>query len=180
MLAPMDKAQIAQTLLLDPLNEGLNLLRRFQEAKGFRSYVMERKALLYPIGMLMVLTSIACAAGTVMYVGGTRSALVLLAMLLVPFVLAGSFFVQAYTFASWLEERALAKALHRPRAAGPIALRLRKHGMDMGAMPRVPWVLAALFLALPMMLLLSISPALALALIVLHVGAPFAFARLDR
>lgn len=176
----MDKAQIAQSLLLDPVNEGLDLFRRFREAHGFRSYVMQRKPLLYPVGALMAVTSIACAAGTVMYLGGTRSALVLLAMLLVPFILAGSLFVQAYTFASWLEERALAKALHRPKSAGPIAMRLRKHGMDMGSMPRVPWMLAAVFVALPMTVLWQVSPALALALIVLHIAAPFAFARLDR
>ena len=176
----MDKAQIAQTLLLDPVNEGLDLFRRFREAHGFRSYMMQRMPLLYPVGALMALTSLACAAGTVMYLGGTRSALVLLAMLLVPFILAGSLFVQAYTFASWLEERALAKALHRPKAAGPIAMLLRKHGMDMGSMPRVPWMLAAVFIALPMTVLWQVSPGLALALIVLHIAAPFAFARLDR
>ncbi len=176
----MDKAQIAQTLLLDPVNQGVDLFKRFREAHGFRTYVMQRMPLLYPIGTLMAVTSMACAAGTVMYLGGTRSALVLLAMLLVPFILAGSLFVQAYTFASWLEERALAKALHRPKAAGPIATLLRKHGMDMGSMPRVPWVLATVFIALPMTVLWLVSPALAAALIVLHLAAPFAFARLDR
>lgn len=172
---------IAQSLLLDPLNEGLNLLRRFQEAHGLRSYVMERQLLLLPIGLLMALTSIACAAATVLYLGGTRSALVLLAILLVPFILAGSLFIQAYVFFSWLEGRALAKALHRsPRPAGPIATRLRKAGIDMGSMPPVPWALAAVFLYLPLAMLVLVVPKLAFAVIALQVLAPFAFARLDR
>jgi len=172
---------MAQALLLDPLNEGLSLLRRFQEAQGFHGYVMERMAILAPIGLLMVFTSLACAAATVLYLGGTRSALVLLAILLVPFILAGSLFVQAYVFFSWLEGRALAKALHRkPRALGPIAARLHKAGIDMGSMPPVPWVLAAIFLYLPLGMLVLVVPKLAFAIIALQVLAPFAFARLDR
>lgn len=177
----MDKGQIAQSLLLAPLNEGLNLVRRYQEGEGFKSYVRERTALLVPIGLLMAVTSVSCAAATVLYLGGTRSVLVLLAMLLVPFVLAGSAFVQAYVFVSWLEGRALAKALHRgPPAAGPITARLRKAGIDLGAMPPVPWVLAAIFLVLPLIMLASVAPKLAIALIVLQVAAPVVFARLDR
>jgi len=170
-----------KSLLLDPLDDGLNLVRRFREGQGFRSYVMQRRGLLAPFGLLMALTSIGCAAATVLYLGGTRPALVLLAILLVPFVLVGSFFVQAYVFASWLEGRALAKALHRtPPRAGPITARLRKAGIDLGAMPPVPWVLAAVFLVLPLAMLFSVVPKLAVALIALQILAPFAFARLDR
>ena len=177
----MDKAQIAQSLLLDPVNEAMSLVRRFQEGQGFRGYVMERMALLVPIGLLMLVTSIACAAATVLYLGGTRSVLVLLAILLVPFVLLGSAFVQAYVFAAWLEGRALAKALHRKSPpAGPITARLRKAGIDLGSAPPVPWVLAALFLVLPLVMLALVVPKLAFALIALQVAAPFAFARLDR
>ena len=74
-------------------------------------------------------------------------------------MLLGSFFVQAYVFAFWLENRALAQALHhKPAAAGPIAARLRKAGIDLGALPPVPWVLAALFLFLPLAMLVIVSP----------------------
>lgn len=181
MLVRMDKAQIAQSLLLDPLNEALDLVRRFQEGQGFRGYVMQRRGLLVPIALLMLLTSVSCAAATVMYLGGTRSLLVLLAFLLVPFVLAGSLFVQAYVFVFWLEGRALAKALHRaPPKPGPISARLRKAGIDMGAVPPVPWVLAALFLVLPLAMLVAVAPKLAAGLIVLQIAAPVVFARFDR
>jgi hypothetical protein len=180
MLKPMDKAQIAQSLLLDPVNEAMNLVRRVQEGQGFRSYLMERMALLVPVGLLMLVTSIACAAATVLYLGGTRSFFVLLAILLVPLVLIGSAFVQGYVFFSWLEGRALAKALHRkPKAAGPITARLHKAGIDLGAAPPVPWGLALLFLVLPLAMLWLVVPTLAFILIALHVIAPFAIARFD-
>ena len=177
----MDKAQIAQSLLLEPLNEALSLYRRYQEGKGLKYYMTERMALLLPIGLLMAVTSIACAAATVLYLGGTRSFLVLLAILLVPFVLLGSAFVQAYVFFSWLENRAIAKDLHRrPKPAGPITAKLLEAGIDLGSRPPVPWVLAALFLLLPLAMLWLVVPQLAFLLIALHVAAPFAFARLDR
>ena len=177
----MDKAQIAQSLFLDPFNEGMNLVRRYQDGQGFRSYVKQRSALLAPIGLLMLLTSIALAGGLVMYLGGTRSFLVLLSMLIAPFVLIGALFVQAYVFVSWLEARALAHALHRkPRAKGPVSALLLKHGIDLGSMPPVPWVLAAVFLVLPFAMLWLVSPKLALGLVVLHVAAPLVYARLDQ
>jgi hypothetical protein len=167
--------------LLGVVNEALDLVRRFQEAPGFRSYVLERMRLLVPIGVLMVITSIGCAAATVLYLGGTRSIFVLLALLLVPFVLLGSLFVQAYVFFSWLESRALAQALHRrPAAPGPVARWVRKKlGADMGSVPPVPWILAASVLLLPLAMLVMVAPKTGLALILLHILAPIAFARLE-
>jgi len=179
----MNKLQhpIAQSLLLDPLNGALGLAQRVQDAPGLRAYVLARIGLIVPVGLLMLVTGIACAAGTVLFLGGTRPLFVLLAMLLLPFVLVGSLFVQAYTFFSWLEGRALAKALHRrPAAPGPLAARLRKLGIDMGRMPPVPWALAAIFLLLPLAMLMVVVPWLAFTLIALQVFAPIAFARLDR
>ena len=176
----MDKAHIAQSLLLDPVNEALSLARRYQEVPGFRYYGKERMALVVPIGLLMFVTSLACAAASVLYLGGTRSFLVLLAIFLVPLVLAGSAFVQAYVFAAWLEGRALAKDLHRkPAVRGPITAKLHKAGIDLGTPPPVPWVLTLLFLVLPLLMLWVVVPGVAFVLIALHVIAPFAFARLE-
>jgi hypothetical protein len=177
----MDKAQIAQALFLDPFNEGMNLVRRYQDGQGFRSYVKERAALLAPIGLLILFTSIAFAGALVMYLGGTRSFLVLLSMIIAPFVLVGALLVQAYVFVSWLEARALAHALHRkPHPTGPLSAMLVKHGIDMGSMPPVPWLLAGVFIVLPLVMLWLVSPKLALALVVLHIAAPIVFARLDK
>ena len=177
----MDKVQIAQALFLNPLNEGMDLVRRYQDGEGFRTYVKDRLPLLLPIGLLIAFTSLACAASTVLYLGGTRSVLVLFAMLLVPVILAGSFFVQAYVFAYWLESRALARALHRkPVRSGAIALQLRKAGIDLGSMPPVPWILAVLFIGVPFAMLFQVAPSFAALLVFLHIVAPLAFARLDR
>ena len=181
LVAAMDKAQIAQALFLDPLNDGMNLVRRYQEGQGFKGYVIERTMLLAPIAGLMLLTSLACAAATVMYLGGLQPILVLLSLLLAPVILVGSAFVQAYVFLSWLENRALAKALRRaPRPAGPIAAQLRKVKIDLGTMPPVPWILAFVFLFLPLSMLVAIMPGVGMALIALHIVSPIAFARLDR
>jgi hypothetical protein len=185
MLTAMDKAQIAQSLaqslLLDPLNDGLSLVRRYQEVRGLRSYVAERAKLLAPIAVLVAATSLACAAATVMYVGGMQPILVLFSLLLAPIILAGSGFVQAYIYLSWLENRALANALRHPlHPGGPIRTQLRKAGIDLGALPRVPWVLTLVFLLLPLSMLVAIVPRVGITLVLLHFAAPFVFARFDR
>jgi len=173
--------KVAQYVLLGVLEDALNLVQRYQEGGGFKAYVLERMRLIVPVGLLMGVTSIGCAAATVLYLGGTRPTLVLLSILLVPFVLLGSFFVQAYVFAFWLENRALAQALHHsPAAAGPVAARLRKAGIKVGALPRVPWALAALLLFLPLGMLIIVVPWLGILLTALLIIAPVAFARLDR
>lgn len=175
------KAPTAQTLLLDPVNEALELVRRFDSGGGFRGYVMQRLGLVVPVGLLIVVTSLACAAATVLFLGGTRSVLVLFAMLLVPFVLAGSLFVQAYVFAYWLEGRAIARALPRKQPpSGALAKALRKARIDMGPMPHVPWLLAALFLVLPLLMLIAVVPGLGVSLVLLLILAPVVFARLDK
>jgi hypothetical protein len=182
-LNPQQSTQqkVAQYLLLGVVEDALNLVQRYQEGQGFQGYVVERMRLIVPVGLLMGITSIGCAAATVLFLGGARPALVLLSILLVPFVLLGSFFVQAYVFAFWLENRALAEALHHsPAAAGPIAARLRKAGIKVGAVPPVPWALAALFLLLPLGMLMIVVPWLGILLATLLIIAPVAFARLDR
>jgi hypothetical protein len=176
----VDKAQITQSLFLDPVNEAMSIVRRYQEGKGFRGYVKERMALIAPVALLIGVTSLACAAASVLYLGGTRSFLVLLAILLVPVILAGSTFVQAFLFAAWLEGRALQRALRRkPAVTGPITARLHQAGIALGSAPPVPWVLAALFLGLPLAMLWAVVPKLAFVLIALHVIMPFAFAHLE-
>ncbi len=150
-------------LLFEPLKEGSNLVHRLQESAVFRAYVTRRLGLIVPAGLLMAVTSLACAASTVMFLGGTRPMLVLLAMLLVPFVLVGSFFVQAYSFLSWLESRALAKTYTRHTAG----------------LPQVPWVLAVLFFFLPLAMLVVVAPKPALALIALLVATPFVYMRFE-
>ena len=151
--------------LTDPLKDALSLVNRFQESELFRRYVESRIWLVAPAALVVLFNSLACALGTVLFVGGTRSALVLLALVLAPFVLAGSALVQGYLLLAWLEGRALSRSLGHPA-------RLR--------IPASAWLLAAGFLGLPLGMLLATAPGIALGVIALLVAVPAAFAWLDR
>ena len=130
--------KIAQRIVFTPLQDALQLARRAQ-AGPFYGYLSDRIPLLIAVALLMSLTSIGCAAGALLFLGNTRSVLDLLVFLLVPFILAGSFVVQAVLFLSWLENRALAQALHHK-----------------ARLPRLPWLYAALFLVLPLIMLVQV------------------------
>lgn len=145
------------------LKEAVNLVQRYQRGESLRLYVRKRLRLVVPMLLLVVATSFACMAGVVGYF--TRAAL--LGLVLAPFVLLGSLFVQGFVVFSWLETRALARAFGG-RKSPAIGL------------PPVPWLLAALFVLLPILALVDVAPKVAFALLAMHVLAPIMFARLDR
>jgi hypothetical protein len=166
----------------EALKQAQGLLQRFQQGEGFQQYVKARISLIAPPLLLMLLTSVAFAASTVVFLAGTRFWLGFPALLLSPFILIGSFGVQLYIFFSWLEGRALARALGRRtakqgRAAAWLSKKLRA---DMGAAPPVPWLLAAVFLLAPLVVLALVSAKAAAGLAVLHLAAPIFYARFDR
>jgi hypothetical protein len=174
---------IVRFLPLETLNEAQNLAHRFQEGEEFQLYVLERKRLVFPAVLVIVLISIACAAGTVVFLAGAHGLLTLLALVLAPVILIGSLFVQAYVFFSWIENRALARALrHRPKPAqGTPAARLsRKLRIEMGPFPPVPWILAAVVLFAPLAMLAYFALNVALVLIGLAILLPILYARFDR
>lgn len=165
------------------LNDARKLATRFQEAPGFRDYLRRRLPLVIPPALLFVLISVACAASTVIFLADRHPMLALPGLVLAPLVLVGSLFVQLYAFFSWLEGRALAKALgaRGARLKGRLgAWMLKKLHVDMGEAPAVPWGLAAIVLLLPLVLLTVIAMQFALVLIVLAVLTPILFARFDR
>jgi len=166
-----------------PMQDALNLVQRYQQGELFRRYVTQRMWLVAPAALLIVATSLVLAFGIVVFVGGTRPMTVLLSLLLAPFVLIGSLFVQGYMFLSWLEGRSLAKSLGHSvgKGRGRLKAWIEKHiEADLGAMPPVPWLLAAIFLLAPLVALAMAAPKLAIAVILLQILAPIAFARLDR
>jgi hypothetical protein len=169
--------------LTDPMKDALNLLQRFQQGELFRHYVVQRAWLVAPVVILLLVTSVMLAFGIIAYVGGTRSIMVLLALLLAPFVLAGSLLVQGYIFMSWLEGRALARSLghkvgsSRGRLAALIQERL---DADLGSAPPIPWLFVGLFIVLPFVALFLSVPKLAIAVAVANIVAPVAYARFDR
>ena len=174
---------IVRFLPLQTLSDAQNLAIRYKEVEGFQLYVLERRRLVVPSLVLFVLISIACAAGIVVFLAETYPLLVLPALLLAPVILVASLFVQVYVFFYWLENRALAQALgHRPKAKqGALAAWLQKKwGSALGAPPPVPWILAAIVLIAPLVMLAYFALPAALVLILLAVLMPVLFARLDR
>lgn len=169
--------------LLSPLEDALGLVRRYRELDSFQEYIGANVRLVVPAGLLIAVAAIACGLTPIMLLVGARPAASLAGLLLAPVVLFGSLFVLALVFFSWLEERALAKSLgHRTGPApGKLARWIkRKLRADLGKAPRVPWLLAALLVVAPLVLLVGHAPGAAVPLIVLLVAAPFVYARFER
>ncbi len=171
-------------LPIETLTEARNLVGRLQGSDAFRQYLAARMLLVIPALVLFLVISLSCTAASVVFVAGARSSiLALLALLFAPVVLIGSLLVQLYVFFAWLEGRALARALpHATKPAhGPLSGWLvRKLNIDLGAAPRIPWGLAAIFVAAPLAVLTWVSAKFGLPLIALAILLPLLYARFDR
>ncbi|MDH4094928.1 MAG: hypothetical protein OEV81_09085 [Betaproteobacteria bacterium] len=168
--------------LLVPVDDAMGLARRYRELDAFRDYVAARLRLVVPACALIGVTAIACGLAPVMALVGTQAFAALLGLLLAPVALVGSLFVLLLVFFSWLEERSLARSLgHRTSREHKAARWIRKKlRADLGRLPRVPWLLATLFVGLPFVVLLRMTPLIGIPLLVVLAAAPIAFARLDR
>ena len=180
-----DKAELQRGVgqqLLGPLEDAMSLASRYRDVDAFRDYIGQRAHLVIPALVLIVVTAFACGMAPVMALVGVRVVSALAGLLLAPVMLIGSLFVLGLVFFSWLEERSLVRSLGRRRAREPKAMRWirKKLGADLGRPPRVPWLLAAVFVALPFAMLLNLVPVIAAILLALLVAAPVAYARLDR
>lgn len=150
------------------LDDARRMLARLQHGEAFRRYLAGRLRLLVPAAGVLVLVSVACAAATAIFFAELNSWLALPALLLALVVLVGSLYVQALALFTWLEERALAAALGRRPRGSP------------RRWPRVPWILAALVLLVPLALLVSLSPAAGALVLAAGAAVPFLYTRLDR
>ncbi|MBV9192486.1 MAG: hypothetical protein JOZ85_18550 [Betaproteobacteria bacterium] len=164
---------------MDIFSEALNLVRRYEKGDAFRNHVSDRTQLIAPVIAVCVVISIALCIGIVgqMDHGGLRAFAAVIAL---PIILIGSALLQIYLFFSWLELRALAPMLAHdaPAAAGPRWLaRLRRR---LGKAPPMPWISVALLLVLPLLLLATKSPRIALLVVALALAAPITYAHLDR
>ena len=166
--------------VLHSAEELLKLAQRYDKGQGFRRYVKERLALVAPLALLMLATAIVFASALIVF-AGPHIWLALPAMILAPFVLVGSLLVQAFLYFSWLENRAMAKALgHAVGSPGSLRSWIRRNlRTEMGSAPPVPWDLVAIFLAAPLAVLLSVSWHIAAGLALVHLVAPFFYARLE-
>ncbi len=174
--------RIERSLSLKIFEDAQKLAERYQKGDAFKLYVAERMYLVIPAVVAFLLVSIVCTAATVVFLAGSRSWLMLPSLILAPLILIGSLFVQIYVFFSWLELRALARALgHAAKpAAGTPAWLSKIPVMNSGNIPPVPWVLAAIFLLAPLVILAKLSWLAALALVVVAAVAPVLCWRLDR
>jgi hypothetical protein len=173
---------VVRFLPLRTLKNAQDLARRFREVEGIRFYVQERLGMVVAATLVIALISLACAVGVVVFLADRHSLLALLGILLLPVVLAGSFFVLAYVFFSWIEGRALARELghrHRPRPSVSALWFSRRFGLDMGPLPAVPWFLAALVLFVPLALLAAAWLSAALVVILLGILMPVLYAKFD-
>jgi hypothetical protein len=172
----------AGEMLLGPIEDAMSLARRYREVDAFHAYVSERAPLVIAVLALIGVAAFACGMTPIMALVGTSAVSALAGMLLTPFVLIGSLLVLGMVFFSWLEERSLARTLGHRTAREHKAMRWirKKLRADLGRPPRVPWLYAAVFVAVPFAVLLNLVPVIGTILLALLVAAPFAFARLDR
>lgn len=145
------------------LTDAQNLIGRLKESDAFRKHVNERLPMIIAVAAVLLLASAAITVGTVLYLGGKSSALVLLGMISAPFLLLGSLAVQLYVFLSWLEERAMA----------PVAGRKAK-------VPPIPVAPAVVFVLIPFIGLLLLTWKAALGLLFIVALTIVGYVLLDR
>ena len=173
---------VVRFLPLQTLMNAQALARRFREVDSIRYYVHEQRALVVAASLVIVLISIACAVGVVVFLADRHALLALLGVLLLPVVLPGSFVVLAYVFFSWIEGRALARELgprHRPARGAPAEWLSKKFDLEMGPFPPVPWLLAVLVVIVPLALLAAAWLSAALAVILLGILMPVLYAKFE-
>lgn len=175
--------RIARYFLLDTLDDAKGLLHRYQQVQPFNRYVRERNLLVAGAMLAVFLISIGCMMGVFTLLPQTHWLLVLPVIVSLPLILIGGLLVQVYVFFSWIEARSMERALgtrHRAKR-GPIATRLQdKLGIDIGPQPPVPWLLALIFVLLPLAVLAYSWLPAAAAFSALALSVPLVFAWLDR
>jgi hypothetical protein len=159
------------------INAGLGLLERYRRGAAFRGYVKKHGVEIALAILVAVAIALACTGATIVFVGGTRPWRVFLALVAAPLVLLGNAGLLLYLFFSWIEGRAVTAPRPHGRAGAWIQAKL---GANLGAPPQVPWALAALFIALPFLMLLWLSWPTALVLAALAAALPILYARADQ
>ncbi|MGB5081416.1 MAG: hypothetical protein WBO23_11815, partial [Burkholderiales bacterium] len=175
--------RILRYALLDPIDDARDILRRLQNNEMFQRYLRERWLHALPLVAGIVLAGLASSGAAVVFIMRAGTLLAVLAtMVIVPIVLIASVWVQAHVLLSWLEGRSLAKLQERRRARerGPIGRWVaRRFRIDLGPLPRVPWIPAAVFFLLPAAMLASVAAPVAAALVAFQIVAAIMYARRD-
>jgi hypothetical protein len=167
---------------MDIVTETQGLWQRFQQGGAFKAYLKDRQHLVAPALAIFLVFSVATAAGTVIALGGTRSFLVLVGMLMAPVVLLGNLFIQVFVFLQWLENRAIAQATHHAPKTAQDELKQTFRGLwqVVKGFPLFVQAIGALVLLGPLLLLYKLSGAAAVLMLVLLLATPAAYSLLDR
>ena len=174
--------RMVRDLLLKPVEEGANLMRRLREGRMFRSYVRKRSLLVVLVSLVFLASSIAFAGATVMFFFRGGSLLTFVSLILAPIILIVSLLVQTFVFFFWIENRAVEQSLKGRGGHGRGAISRwlkRRLGLNMGRMPPVPWGYVVIFVLSPLAMLASVAPPAAIAVIGAGILAPIVYARLD-
>jgi len=147
------------------VDDALGLVARARGSERLRAYLQERQALILAAGAVMLIVGLACAAGVATFLAGLSPWMALPGLVLGALSVAASVAAQAYLFFSWLEGRALAKALG--------------HRVDLGPVPAIPWPLVSTVVFLPLVLLALAAPVSAVVIVLIGAATPILFARLE-
>jgi hypothetical protein len=159
------------------------LITRMRERPEFQRYVTSRLWLVIPMLVIAVIISIVCTAAVFVFMGRIHSWLILPAIFAAPVVLIGSAFVQVYVLLHWIEGRALMQTIRlraRPATRVPTGRNKRKAAIEMGPLPPVPWILAAVLLLGPIAMLAQYAWPIAVLILLLIVLLPAVYAYIDR
>jgi hypothetical protein len=166
---------------MDIFTEAPNLLRRYREGAAFRRYVEDRSPLVLTAVLIFLSFSVVTTATTIVFFGTKNLLLMFVAMLMAPFILGASFVVFLFMFFSWLEARSMARLAGRPTPVhGKDALSLPGLRSALEELPPVPWLFAAIFVAVPLVIAGLVSPTIAAVLLTAVLTTPIAYALLDR
>lgn len=145
--------------------EAFALLARYRDVEALQRHVAARRPRLIAASAVLLVVGVACGAGSFVFLAEASSWLALPALMLAPFVALGSIFVEFFVFFSWVEARAIARALGRRLRFGPP--------------PQVPWVAAGLLVFLPLAMLAAAAPGVGLVIVLLGAATPLLYARYD-
>jgi hypothetical protein len=166
------------------LRDARQLAVSFQNEALFRSYVTDRLAYVSAVVLVFVLVSSVCAVVTMLAVPRLSSPPIGFGLKFAAFLAGIAVWIagivaQLYLFFGWVQEHALEKAGKLP----PHHIKLDRIGLAyLMRKPRVvvPGVIIVLCILVPLAMVATHAPVVALALLAAGAGAPFLYARLDR
>ena len=171
--------QLTPRNVLRDVNE---LLLKFQNDAILQNYLRSRIRIATPVVFVFVFVSTVCAIAVMFFVPRLIEPPVpflyrLLVLLVGAAVWIGGIFAQTGIFAVWLEQRAIRRnrsgAAHRPAPPGGV-LNYLKYSRTL-----FPWVMVAIFVVLPLGILVDFAPVVALVIIAVLVAAPYLYDKVD-